>query len=127
MPFYPPGFFHSFIKNKPENTCDLCEQSVPGNAGSLKVHIRNIRHSQILSLKGSGAMCAKSLSRETRAALKYIIETKHKHKAKSDIDNKDKDKASSDTNSKKTNKCQHLFVIKYLSLMRKRWSLRDFG
>ena len=26
------------IKNKPGNTCDICEQFVPGNAGSLKVH-----------------------------------------------------------------------------------------
>ena len=26
------------VKNKPGNTCDICEQFVPGNAGSLKVH-----------------------------------------------------------------------------------------
>ena len=56
---------------KPQNTFDNCEQFVSGNAGSLK-----------LSLKGSGVMCAKSLSKETRGAFKYIQRLSIKTKPK---------------------------------------------
>ena len=79
--------------------CDIYEQFVPGKAGSLKCKNGHIGHNQKLNLKGSGVMCAKSLSRET-SSLKVHIETKQKDKAKSKTDTKDKEKSNSDTNSK---------------------------
>ena len=61
-------WYFSIIQNKPENTCDICEQFVPGNAE------RGVNHNVCnIFVKGNNS------------SLKVHTEIKHKDKAKSGI------------------------------------------
>ena len=77
------------VKNKPGNTCDICEQFVPGNAGSLKVH--KWKHQTQSKGQSEGQWCnvCKIFVKGNKGNLVHT-ETKHKDKAKSDTNSKNK-------------------------------------